>query len=95
MVLGAIYWYSGSLWTAIAAHFAYDALIIVLYHFNPQMVQNPDAPIVAPTIIGTAALVSAAGVGLLLWWMKKNSSTSFEEEYRDDEGQPSEKDLSF
>ena len=95
IVLGAIYWYSGSLWTAIAAHFAYDALIIVLYHFNPEMLQNPDAPIVAPTIMGTAVLISAAGVGLLLWWMKKASRTSFEEEYRDDEEQPSEKDLSF
>lgn len=95
MVLGAIYWYSGSLWTAIAAHFAYDALIIVLYHFNPQMVQNPDAPILPPVYMGTAALISAAGVGLLMWWMKRHSRTSYAEEYREDEEEPSQKDFTF
>src|SRR4051812_18773258 len=30
ILLGAIYWYSGSLWVAILAHFLYDAAIIVV-----------------------------------------------------------------
>ena len=28
ILLGAIYWYSGSLWTAILAHFLYDAAVV-------------------------------------------------------------------
>jgi membrane protease YdiL (CAAX protease family) len=43
VLLGAIYWYSGSLWVAILAHFLYDAAIILLVYFNPQMLENPDA----------------------------------------------------
>jgi len=30
VLLGIIYWYSGSLWAAMVAHFAYDALLITL-----------------------------------------------------------------
>ena len=37
ILLGAVYWYSGSLWPAIIAHFVYDAFIIVLAYFNPKM----------------------------------------------------------
>ncbi len=77
IVLGAIYWYSGSLFTAIAAHFIYDAFIIVLAYFNPQMIENPDAPLLNPAHIGLAALASSAVVGLAIWWMKKNSSASY------------------
>jgi len=90
-VLGAIYWYSGSLYAAIAAHFVYDAFIIVLAYFNPQMVQNPDAPMLSPAYIGLAALASAAVVGALIWWMKRASSASFQKlvaEDNDDDHNP-------
>lgn len=95
IVLGAIYWYSGSLWVAIAAHFVYDAFIIVLVYFNPAMVQNPEAPMVNQAYLGIAALVSAVITGLLLWWMKKNSNTRYEDVYADDDTKPTEKDFTF
>lgn len=94
-VLGAIYWYSGSLYTAIAAHFVYDAFIIVLVYFNPQMLQSPEAPMVNPAYLSIAALVSAALVGLLIWWMKKASTTRYEEVYADDDDKTNEKDFTI
>ncbi|MDQ3277351.1 MAG: CPBP family intramembrane metalloprotease, partial [Bacteroidota bacterium] len=46
ILLGAIFWYSGSLWTAILAHFLYDAVIILVVYFNPQLLNNPEATII-------------------------------------------------
>src|SRR5207237_3316846 len=40
ILLGVIYWYSGSLWTAILAHFLYDASVIVFLYINPQMIND-------------------------------------------------------
>jgi hypothetical protein len=96
ILLGAIYWYSGSIWPAIIAHFMYDAFIIILAYFNPQMIQNPDASIVDKTYLGIGALVSLALVGGILWWMKKNSKASYAAVYAgDDEDNPSENNFTF
>jgi uncharacterized protein len=74
ILLGAIYWYSGSLWPAILAHFFYDAFIIVLVYFNPEMINNPDASILENTkSLLTMALISLALVIFLLRVMQKNS----------------------
>ena len=40
VLLGLIYWYSGSLWVAILAHFIYDAVLIVLAYFYPEMLDD-------------------------------------------------------
>jgi membrane protease YdiL (CAAX protease family) len=96
ILLGAIYWYSGSIWPAILAHFVYDAFIIILVYFNPQMIQNPDASIVDKTYLGIGALVSLALVGGIIWWMKKNSEASYTAVYAgDDEDTPSENNFTF
>lgn len=90
IVLGAIYWYSGSLWTAIVAHFVYDASIIVLAYFNPSMIKNPDDSMINPNMLVPMAIVSLLlTVGLILY-MKKNSSASYAQVYADD--QPKELD---
>lgn len=96
ILLGAIYWYSGSLWPAIIAHFLYDGFIIVLAYFNPKMIENPDASVFQNTgSLAIMALISAAlTIGLLLV-MKRNSSASYEAVYADDTPKPSENDLSF
>jgi membrane protease YdiL (CAAX protease family) len=94
IVLGAIYWYSGSLWTAILAHFIYDGFIIVLVYFNPSMIKNPDQSIMSPHSLLPLAVISLVLTIFLLWQMKKNSSASYSEVYREDH--PSESDkLSF
>lgn len=90
IVLGVIYWYSGSLWTAIFAHFLYDGSIIVLAYLNPSIVNNPDESIINTAYLGVAGLVSAALTIYLIWLMKTHSSVSYADVYRGD--QPSELD---
>jgi uncharacterized protein len=90
IVLGAIYWYSGSLWAAIIAHFVYDGFIIVLAYFNPSLIKNPDQSIMSPNAMLPMAIVSLVLTIFLFWQMKKNSSASYDETYREDS--PSEID---
>jgi membrane protease YdiL (CAAX protease family) len=96
ILLGAIYWYSGSLWPAIIAHFIYDAFIIVLIYFNPSMLQNTDAVIIDPSKLAIGAAISTVVVGTMLWWMKKNSTSTMETVYGDEaNSNPSEKNFTF
>jgi uncharacterized protein len=94
IVLGAIYWYSGSLWAAIIAHFIYDAFIIVLVYFNPSILDNPDQTLMNPNTLLPMAVGSVCLTIFLLWLMRKYSSASYRQVYKDDH--PSELDkLSF
>ena len=94
IVLGAIYWYSGSLWMAILAHFFYDGSIIVAAYFSPSIVQQSDQSIINSSGLGVMALISMALTIFILWKMKENSSASYAEVYSGDK--PSDLDkLSF
>lgn len=84
IVLGAIYWYSGSLWAAMLAHFLYDGFIIVLAYLNPSIVQNSDQSIINTSHLAILGLVSVVLTILILWLMKKSSSASYEEVYQND-----------
>jgi uncharacterized protein len=83
ILLGAVYWYSGSLWTAIVAHFVYDALVIVLVYFNPEMLKEGNAP--AATNIALIGSISFVMVVLLIEWMRKKTTTTYAEVYADDD----------
>jgi uncharacterized protein len=96
ILLGAIYWYSGSLWPSIIAHFFYDGFIIVLAYFNPSMIENPDASIFENTKgLIPMALVSLVATIAIVMIMKKNSVADYNEIYRDDLPQPPENNFSF
>lgn len=90
ILLGAIYWYSGSIWTAILAHFLYDAAVILVVYFNPQLLENTEATIIQgqhlQLLLG--AVVSLVLTVLLLVQMKKKSVTNYHEIYRDDYTNP-------
>jgi uncharacterized protein len=85
ILLGVMYWYSGSLWVAIVAHFLYDAFFIIVAHFNPQLVTDPDASVINPSYLAITAIVSAAIIVALVWVMKKHSTTSYKEVYAGEE----------
>ncbi len=86
VLLGAIYWFSGSLWVAILAHFLYDATVIVYLYFNPQALQAPDAALIkgqeVQLLIG--AMISLALTFAILYRMQKKSVASYEAVYNDD-----------
>jgi len=83
ILLGIVYWYSGSLWTAILAHFVYDALLITLAYFNPSML-NEEATVKLSSIALTAA-ISFIMLALAVNWMMKNSKADYNQVYAEDE----------
>lgn len=94
ILLGAIYWYSGSLLTAMVAHFVYDAFFIILAYFQPQIIESSESSFINESVQGVLALVSAALILFLIWIMKKNSKASYNEVYKNDFS-PNPQDFSF
>lgn len=83
ILLGLIYWYSGSLWAAIIAHFAYDAMAVVLIHFNPSMADENTVT----ASFGNQTVLAAVSLALVVWlvlWMKKKSTNSYQTVYSRD-----------
>lgn len=80
VLLGAVYWYSGSLWTAILAHFLYDAVIIVVLHFHPQYADSTTG-FLNEAQLPWLALGSAVLVAACIWWMQKRSTISYDAVY--------------
>jgi membrane protease YdiL (CAAX protease family) len=77
IVLGAIYWYSGSLWTVIFAHIFFNGFQVVVATGSPQMVtENPSVPFYQ-------ALISLIFVVGLLAYMRKRSTVTYAQIYPD------------
>jgi uncharacterized protein len=85
ILLGAMYWYSGSLWISIIVHFLYDGLMIVAIYLNPKLIENTDQTIMNPSSLIYGALISVLLVIILLRYMKKKSVTSYKEVYSEDQ----------
>ena len=82
ILLGVIYWYSGSLWVAMLAHFVYDAVLITVAYFNPSMLREENTMQLSNLAIG--GTISGILVIVLVNWMKKRSATRFENVYAAD-----------
>ncbi len=79
MILGAIYWYSGSLWPSILAHFVNNAIQVIAVSYAPQYIEkNPPVPVLL-----------AAFSGLLIWGLlyvfKTTSKVSYQKIYEPDD----------
>jgi membrane protease YdiL (CAAX protease family) len=75
ILLGAIYWYSGSIWTVIIAHIVFNGVQVVIATGSPEMVnENPSVPIYW-------ALLSLVLVVGLLAYMRKRSTVTYAQIY--------------
>lgn len=74
ILLGLTYWYSGSLWVAILAHFLYDATLVTVLHYNPHLLTQTSG-FLPQGALPWLALGSAALLAAIVWWMKRNSAT--------------------
>jgi membrane protease YdiL (CAAX protease family) len=75
ILLGAAYWYSGSLWVSILAHFFTNAAQVIAVSYYPKMIdEDPYVPVFW-------ALLSLAVVMGLLSILKRRSRTSYAEVY--------------
>ncbi len=79
VVLGALYWYSGSLWPGMLAHFIYNASQVVLIYKSPQLIEKE------PDFSAQLITFSTVAVLFLLWWMYRISQTSYAEVYDTDD----------
>jgi membrane protease YdiL (CAAX protease family) len=75
ILLGALYWYSGSLWTSILAHFVNNAVQVVAVSYVPEYInKNPHVNLLV-------AIISGLAVFALLRASKTWSATSYEKVY--------------
>lgn len=79
LILGALFWFSGSIWPGIFAHFINNAMQIVFVFLNPKFAD------VEPNFSAVIVTVSAIALTGLLWWMVKHSQTSYAEVYDNDD----------
>jgi uncharacterized protein len=76
ILLGAAYWYSGSLWTVILAHVFFNGSQVIAAAMYPSMVtENPSVPFYW-------ALLSLVLVVGLLAYMRKRSTVNYEQVYQ-------------
>lgn len=82
VMLGAFYWYSGSIWTCILAHFANNAVQVLVVSYMPKYIdKNPDAPLLY-------ALVSGLAAGAILWYYQRQSEVTWAKVYKSDDITP-------
>jgi membrane protease YdiL (CAAX protease family) len=82
IVLGAFYWYSGSIWTSIAAHFVNNAVQVIAASYAPKYIdKNPESPILA-------AIASGIAIWAILWYYQKQSTITYSKVYNTDELTP-------
>ncbi len=75
ILLGAAFWYSGSLWTSIIAHFFFNGIQVVAASYYPKMMNdNPSVPVYA-------GLISLIVVVALLTVMRRQSGVTYDKVY--------------
>jgi uncharacterized protein len=79
IVLGALYWYSGSLYPGMVAHFLNNAVQIILVYLSPEFLDK-DIRFGAGIIAGSTLVVIA-----LTWWMSRITQTTYAEVYDTDD----------
>lgn len=75
IILGSLYWYSGSLWPSILAHFVNNATQVIAVSFAPEYVEEN------PSIPAYAGIISAIVVGVILYMYSSRSTSTFEKVY--------------
>lgn len=82
IILGILYWYSGSIWTSILAHFFNNALQVLVVSYMPKYVDtNPSIPVLI-------AVVSLIATLAILYFYRKISTITYSKVYEVDELTP-------
>jgi hypothetical protein len=73
IILGALYWYSGSLFTSILGHFIFNSVNILLIYFKFEDMNSKSGTSLTCSLIGLASL---AFIVFLLFYLRKKSTTT-------------------
>jgi membrane protease YdiL (CAAX protease family) len=80
IILGSLYWYSGSLYTSILGHFLYNTINVLLIYFKfADLDSKPGSGL----IFSLVGLISLVGVVFLLNLLRKKSNTLYKSEFPD------------
>lgn len=75
IVLGALYWFSGSLWPSILAHFVNNAVQVIAVSKAPELAaKNPTMPFYY-------GLISAVVVAIILYYYQMRSTQTYQSVY--------------
>jgi len=74
IILGSLYWYSGSLYTSILGHFTYNTINIFLMYFKMEDMDSKPSSVMVFSVVG---LISMALVVFLLKGLRKKSTTRY------------------
>jgi uncharacterized protein len=80
IILGCLYWYSGSLYTSMLGHFIYNTINVLLIYFKITDLDSKPGSVKMFILIG---LVSLALVVFLLNLLRRKSSTQYRTEFPD------------
>lgn len=83
VLLGAVYWYSGSLWVAITSHFVYNGVLLLLVYFAPKVASEQNMGM-ANSSIALGAAISFLLTAAVLRWVIGHSKTRYEEVYAEE-----------
>jgi membrane protease YdiL (CAAX protease family) len=78
IILGALYWYSGSIIPAMIGHFIYNSAQLILVYLKVADLDSKSSPGVLTWVVGIASLVI---VIFLLNYLRKKSVTTYEGMY--------------
>jgi hypothetical protein len=74
IILGCLYWYSGSLYTSILGHFTYNTINVLLIYFKVADLDSKPGSVMVFSLVG---LISVAVIIFLLNVMRKKSTTRY------------------
>ncbi len=79
VILGALYWYSGSIWTSIIGHFVFNAVQVLWVSYAPQYAEKmPELPLLP-------AMISGIAVFSIMYFYVRQSTTRYAKVYETDE----------
>ncbi len=78
IILGALYWYSGSIIPAMAGHFIFNGSQLLLVYYKVSDMDSKAVPNATITVVG---IISLAVVIFLLNYMRKHSVTTYAKVY--------------
>jgi uncharacterized protein len=81
IILGALYWYSGSLWTSILFHFLFNSLQTILAFYKPSTLKNDQIVDTSPLSIIIVGTLATIGIVWVILKLRDISTTSYKQVY--------------
>ena len=79
VILGALYWYSGSIYTSMLGHFIFNSINVFLIYFNvADLDSNTTSISLGYVLIGLASLII---IIFLIKYLRKQSTTNYAAEF--------------